>query len=65
MKNDSGKLAIKFLGIVSIVLSIGFVICVLAILNYNTYFKYSSDNKKIEVQTEKMNSNLTVYNQVK
>ena len=46
----------KFLGWALILLIIGFVICFLATIGYNTYITYSQDNKKIEVRAE--NSNL-------
>lgn len=56
MHQQDGQLAVKFLGIISIILVLEFVICFLAILGFNTYFKYDIQDKKIEVRTE--NSNL-------
>ena len=53
---EDGQLAVKFLGIISILLVLGFIVCFLANLGYNTYFEYSNENKKIEVRAE--NSNL-------
>ena len=58
--NNNNVTAIKYLGITSIVLVIGIVICFLASLGYNTYINYS--DKKIEVRTE--NSNSTHLNTV-
>ena len=57
MQNEDGKLAVALLGATSIVLVIGIVICFLAVLGYNTYIKYTDQDKKIEVHAE--NSNLT------
>jgi len=56
---EIGILAIKFLGIVSIILVSGFVLCFLVFLGYNTYIKYQDKNKKIEVHAE--NSNLKKF----
>ena len=53
---EDGQLAVKFLGIISVILVLGFIVCFLANLGFNTYFKYSDENKKIEVRAE--NSNL-------
>ena len=53
---EIGILAIKFLGIVSILLVLGFILCVLALLGYNTYLKYQDKHKKIEVRAENSNS---------
>ena len=55
-QQQEGQLAVKFLGIISVILVFGFVICFLAILGFNTYFQYDIQDKKIEVRTE--NSNL-------
>ena len=46
---EAENLAIKFLGISLIILIIGIILFVLALLDYNTYIKYESSNKKIEV----------------
>lgn len=46
----------KFLGWALIILIIGFVMCFLAVLGYNSYFTYSDNNKKIEVRAENFNS---------
>ena len=46
----------KFLGWALIICIIGFIVCFLATLGYNSKFTYSDDNKKIEVRAE--NSNL-------
>ena len=54
---EEGKLAVKFLGIISIILVLGFIICFLANMGFNTYFKYSDENKKIEVRAENSNLN--------
>ena len=42
-------LAVKFLGASLISLIIGFVVCFLAVLGYNTYVRFHSNKKKIEV----------------
>ena len=55
-KLEIGMLAIRFLGVISILLVLGFILCVLAFLGYNTYVKYQDKHKKIEVHAE--NSNL-------
>lgn len=56
MKSEEGKLAVVLLGATSIVLVIGIVICFLAVLGYNTYIKYTDQDKKIEVQAQNFNS---------
>ena len=43
-------LAVRYLGIVSISLVVGIVVCFLAGLGYNTYVKFQDKHKKIEVQ---------------
>ena len=53
---DVTFLAVKFLGIISMILAFGFILCFLAIIGYNTYIKYQDEHKKIEVRAE--NSNL-------
>jgi len=53
---DIAILAVRFLGIISIILVLGFTICFLAMIGYNTYLKYQDKHKKIEVRAE--NSNL-------
>ena len=55
IKLDVAILAVKFLGTALIILSIGFVICLLAFMGYNTYIKYQDKNKKIEVRAENSN----------
>ena len=55
VKLDLGFLAVKFLGIVSIILALGFSVCFLAIIGYNTYLKYQDKHKKIEVHAENPN----------
>ena len=54
---EDGQLAVKFLGIISIILVLGFILCFLANLGFNTYFEYSDENKKIEVRAENSNLN--------
>ena len=54
---EDGQLAVKFLGIISVILVLGFIVCFLASLGYNTYIKYSDDNKKIEVHAQNSNLN--------
>lgn len=54
---EEGRLAVKFLGIALVLLIVGIILCFLASLGYNTYIKYSDDNKKIEVHAENSNSN--------
>lgn len=44
-------LAVKFLGAALIALIVGFVVCFLAVLGYNTYVRFHSNKKKIEVST--------------
>lgn len=56
MESEEGKLAVALLGATSIVLVIGIVICFLAVLGYNTYIKYTDQDKKIEVQATNSNS---------
>ena len=56
VKLDAGFLAVKFLGMISIILGFGIILCFLAIVGFNTYIKYQDEHKKIEVHTE--NSNL-------
>ena len=46
-------LAVKFLGTALIALIIGFVVCFLAVLGYNTYVRFHANKKKIEVVTQK------------
>lgn len=46
-------LAVKFLGTALIALIIGFVVCFLAVLGYNTYVRFHTNKKKIEVATQK------------
>lgn len=46
----------KYLGISLIILIIGFVICFLAVLGFNTKLTYSDNDKKIEVRAENSNS---------
>lgn len=58
--DDSNVMAVKYLGRVSVVLAVGFALCFLASLGYNTYITYTG--KKIEVRTE--NSNSTYLNTV-
>ena len=48
---DVSILAVKFLGTALITLIVGFVVCFLAVLGYNTYVRFHSDKKKIEVST--------------
>ena len=54
---EIGILATKFLGTISIILVLGFVLCVLAFVGYNTYIKYQDKHKKIEVRAENSNLN--------
>lgn len=56
MESEEGKLAVALLGATSIILVIGIVICFLAVLGYNTYIKYTDQDKKIEVQAQNFNS---------
>ena len=56
VKLDAGLIAVKFLGIISIILAFGFVLCLLAVIGYNTYIKYQDEHKKIEVRAENSNS---------
>ena len=49
MNLEVGLLAVKFLDIVSIASIVGIILCVLAVLGYNTYIKFQDKNKKIEV----------------
>lgn len=44
-------LAVKFLGAALIALIVGFVVCFLAVLGYNTYVRFHDNKKKIEVST--------------
>lgn len=54
---EDGRLAVKFLGTISIILVLGLVICFLASLGFNTYFKYDAQDEKIEVRVENSNLN--------
>ena len=56
MESEEGKLAVALLGATSIILVIGIVICFLAVLGYNTYIKYTDQDKKIEVHAQNSNS---------
>ena len=56
MNLEVGLLAVKFLGIVSVASIVGIVLCVLAVLGFNTYIKFQDKNKKIEVCAEDTNS---------
>lgn len=56
MQSEEGKLAVALLGATSIILVIGIVICFLAVLGYNTYIKYTDQDKKIEVHAQNSNS---------
>jgi len=49
-------LAVKYLGTALISLIIGFVVCFLAVLGYNTYIRFHSNKKKIEVSTQNSTS---------
>ena len=49
-------LAVKYLGTALISLTIGFVVCFLAVLGYNTYIRFHSNKKKIEVSTQNSTS---------
>jgi hypothetical protein len=55
VKLEIAILAVRFLGIALIILSVGFVLCLLAFMGYNTYIKYQDKNKKIEVRAENSN----------
>ena len=55
VKLDVSFLAVKFLGIISTILVLGFILCFLAIIGYNTYIKYQDEHKKIEVHAENSN----------
>lgn len=48
---------IGYLGKISIFLSIGLVVCLLAFIGYNTYIKFQDKDKKIEVRTRNSNLN--------
>lgn len=50
-------IAVQFLGKALIFLICGIVLCFLASLSYNTYIKFQSKNKRIEVSVENSNSN--------
>ena len=56
VKLDVTFLAVKFLGIISMILAFGFILCFLAIIGYNTYIKYQNEHNKIEVRAENSNS---------
>lgn len=56
METEALLTSIKFLGATSILLIIGFVICFLAVIGYNTYIKYQDRHKKIEVRSKNSNS---------
>lgn len=56
VKLEVAILAVRFLGAALIILSLGFVLCLLALMGYNTYLKYQDKNKKIEVRAENSNS---------
>ena len=49
---DVSILAVKFLGSALIALIIGFVVCFLAVLGYNTYIRFHSNRKKVEVSAD-------------
>ena len=53
MENTDEKIAVKFLGAISILTIVTLEICVLAVLNYNT--SISVTKEKIEVQAENSN----------
>ena len=55
MKLDAGLLAVEYLGKISVFLAIGFGLCFLAFIGFNTYFKFQDKDKKIEVQTKNSN----------
>lgn len=57
MKLDAGILAVEYLGKISVFLAIGFGVCFLAFIGFNTYFKFQDKDKKIEVHTENSNFN--------
>lgn len=57
---ENNTLAIRYLGIVSISLVVVFGIWGLAVLGFNTYFKYSDNKKEIEVRAENSNSSNTI-----
>lgn len=51
-------MAVQYLGKALIFLVIGIVVCFLANLGFNTYFKFQDKNKKIEVQATDSNKQL-------
>lgn len=53
LENTDEKIAVKFLGAISILTIVTLGICVLAVLNYNT--SISVTKEKIEVQAENSN----------
>lgn len=56
VKLEVAIMAVRFLGWISIILCLGFVLCLLAIISYNTYIKYQDKHKKIEVRAENSNN---------
>ena len=50
---EVAMLAVKYLGTALIALIVGFVVCFLAVLGYNTYIRFHSKNKKIEASATK------------
>lgn len=55
---DTATLAVMYLGRALMASIIGFVVCILAALGYNTYIKYQDKNKKIEALAQNSNQNL-------
>lgn len=52
---DISILAVKYLGAISIILAMGFVLFVLTQFGVSTYLKYQDRQKKIEVRTKNPN----------
>ena len=52
-------LAVKFLGTSLIALIIGFVVCFLAVLGYNTYIRFHTNKKRLKLLPKK-NLNLPI-----
>lgn len=55
---NQNEIATRYLGLSSIFLIVGIVLCFLANLGYNSYIKFQSSDKKIEVHAENFNNSI-------
>ena len=56
-------LALKIIGVTSIITIVGLVICSLACLGYNLRVEYQDKNKKVEAHIQDVNSNTNEFHE--